>query len=631
VALMELSAQTKRAMLSMRHIKAQSILILDELKFGDISKIRTAVDDYRNALSFFEEDKRILQSSIKDGYLTESLILEVKASLQISDILDKTIQDFIDTGITEVSNGSNARELNFKDFDALIDFSLPKTWNFNLDVVFLHENNRKHFEKLLRQRGQKRLIYLGKTYQKLDSQSYIVNKSTAGMALADLSFPIPIRITFLDRMFYGSSEEYEEVTTELTSQLKELAGHKNTKIRFGKTWVENCLENLNYARLSSPVDALKNIFKNQNIIIVSPGPSLEKNISALKKQSSAIVIAVAQAVPALTKHGISPDFVFVMDPQDYSHALDDADLNKICLICPDYISKSFMNKNFKKTYLLMTEVSCLSKNIFKGLKLYNLDNASSVSVGAVLLSNNLGAAKIALVGQDLSFSEQKYYGDFYDPTRIPNSSINIAPSKPQEELKYSLPGYYGGTVPTNFQYSVYHKQLQDIALNNSSDSKLFYNCTEGGASILGFESLGLTDFLFLTAGDRQDIIPLIENSQLINVSSSNCLKALNEVSRSNKKILSDIQKLNRHKKRDTYDIETFSLEQKILNSALSTQIVKEYVYQPLEKFAQSNSMGFKGDVMLFQKAQSIIEITQLCKELNLILNKSIKSISKKQI
>ena len=98
------------------------------------------------------------------------MILEVKASLQISDILDKTIQDFIDTGITEVSNGSNARELNFKDFDALIDFSLPKTWNFNLDVVFLHENNRKHFEKLLRQRGQKRLIYLGKTYQKLDSQ-----------------------------------------------------------------------------------------------------------------------------------------------------------------------------------------------------------------------------------------------------------------------------------------------------------------------------------------------------------------------------------------------------------------------------------------------------------------------------
>jgi hypothetical protein len=626
---MELSAEAKRAILSMRHIKDQSLLVLEEIKSGDILKTRTAIDHYRNALSFFEEDKRILQGSIKDGFLTENLIFEVKASLQISDILDKTIQDFIDTGITEVSNASNGRELNFRDFDALIDFSLPKTWNFNLDVVFLHESNRKHFEKSLKERGQKRIIYLGKTFQKLDSQSYIVNKETAGAALADMSFPIPIRITFLDRMFYGSSEEYEEVTTELTSRLTELAGHKNTKIRFGKIWVGNCLENLNYARLSSSVDSLKDIFEDRNIIIVSPGPSLEKNISALKRQSSAIVLAVAQALPALTKHGISPDFVFVMDPQDYSHALDDADLTKICLICPDYVSKNFMNKSFKKTYLLMTEVSCLSENIFKSVKSYNLENASSVSVGAVLLSNKLGAAKIALVGQDLSFSEQQYYGDFYDPTRIPNSSNNVAPSKPQEELKYSLPGYYGGTVPTNFQYSVYHKQLQDIALNNSSDSKLFYNCTEGGASISGFESLGLTDFLFLTAGDRQDIVPLIENSQIINVSSSNCLKALNEVSRSNKKILSDIQKLNRHKKRDKYDIETFSLEQKILNSALSTQIVKEYVYKPLEKFAQSNSMGFKGDVMLFQKTQSIIEIAQLCKELSLLLNKSVKSMSKK--
>ena len=129
---------------------------------------------------------------------SEKLIFEIKASLEISDILNKTIQNFIDTGINIVSEDKHAKEVNFKDFDTLIDYNLPKTWNFNLDVIYLHEDNRKHFEILLKKRGQQRIVYCGQGYQKLDDGVYVVDKQSAGLALQDMAFPIPLRMCFLD-------------------------------------------------------------------------------------------------------------------------------------------------------------------------------------------------------------------------------------------------------------------------------------------------------------------------------------------------------------------------------------------------------------------------------------------------
>ena len=137
----------------MRHINDQSLQIIHEMKSNNTEKTRKAIDSYRIALSLFEEDKLILQKSVSDNLLDEKLIFEIKASLEISDILNKNIQNFIDTGINIVSEDEHAKEVKFKDFDTLIDYNLPKTWNFNLDVIYLHEDNRKHFEILLKKRG----------------------------------------------------------------------------------------------------------------------------------------------------------------------------------------------------------------------------------------------------------------------------------------------------------------------------------------------------------------------------------------------------------------------------------------------------------------------------------------------
>lgn len=618
---MILSVDAKRAILSMRHINDQSLQIIHEMKSNNTEKTRKAIDSYRIALSLFEEDKLILQKSVSDNLLDEKLIFEIKASLEISDILNKTIQNFIDTGINIVSEDEHAKEVNFKDFDTLIDYNLPKTWNFNLDVIYLHEDNRKHFEILLKKRGQQRIVYCGQGYQKLDDGVYVVDKQSAGLALQDMAFPIPLRMCFLDGLFYGTNVKYKEVKQELSERFAELTGHKSTKIRFGKTWVKNCLENLDEMRAASSAECLENIFSGQNVVVVSPGPSLAKNIDNLKTQNSSIILAVAQAVPALSKNNIIPDFVFVMDPQDYSFTLDGVDLSKTALICPDYISKSFLKENFNKKYLLLTETSCFQKNIFKKLKRFNLENASSVSVAAVLLSSKLGASKIAVIGQDLSYSDTKYYGDLYDPKKISGAS------QVEVQTSHTLPGYNGGTVRTNFQYSVYHKQLQDIAQTSTRHGQnTFYNCTEGGASISGFEQMPLSEYLTTFCVSDKDLINSLDRTPPIDLSTSECLKALRSISRSTRKLISDIQRLNRLKRKKGFDNDIFVLEQDILNRALSIDILNDYVYEPLQKFAQSNSMGFTNSIMIFQKNSAITEIKKLSQDLNILLNKSLKSL-----
>ena len=59
------------------------------------------------------------------------------------------------------------------------------------------------------------------------------------------------------------------------------------------------------------------MFSGQSAIIVCPGPSLQKNISVLKKvKGRALIICVLHALKALKENGITPDIVIHTDPQN---------------------------------------------------------------------------------------------------------------------------------------------------------------------------------------------------------------------------------------------------------------------------------------------------------------------------
>jgi len=79
-------------------------------------------------------------------------------------------------------------------------------------------------------------------------------------------------------------------------------------------WTRNCQINKNLA--TGPISLLKNQGIGKNVVCISMGPSLEKQIDDLKKYRDKVdIICVDKAAKALIQRGIIPDFVVIADAQ----------------------------------------------------------------------------------------------------------------------------------------------------------------------------------------------------------------------------------------------------------------------------------------------------------------------------
>ena len=89
------------------------------------------------------------------------------------------------------------------------------------------------------------------------------------------------------------------------------------------------LDNLDNIVKTQQASDFHNRFNGQSAIIVCPGPSLAKNIDALKKAKGKIlIISVLHAFKALKQAGIIPDIIIHTDPgnlQAYHYKKDGKD------------------------------------------------------------------------------------------------------------------------------------------------------------------------------------------------------------------------------------------------------------------------------------------------------------------
>lgn len=128
----------------------------------------------------------------------------------------------------------------------------------------------------------------------------------------------------------------------------------------------------------------------------------------------------------------------------------------------------------------------------------------SVSVAATDLAIKLGAKEICLIGSDLSFTDEIYYGGV--------SVIGGGATK-AEEVKtqpFTIPGYFGGEVTTNPEYVSFKREFEQLAAENAEELTL-NNCTEGGAYIQGFNHIPLAEVLSREIGLKKNLA-LPENS-----------------------------------------------------------------------------------------------------------------------
>ena len=94
----------------------------------------------------------------------------------------------------------------------------------------------------------------------------------------------------------------------------------------------NVLDNLNNLIRYQQTSALHGKFGGMPGVIVSPGPSLQKNLEILKKiKGKAIIICVLRVLGTLLQNGIEPDIVIQADPHNLEDMMSERDGQKTTL------------------------------------------------------------------------------------------------------------------------------------------------------------------------------------------------------------------------------------------------------------------------------------------------------------
>jgi len=278
----------------------------------------------------------------------------------------------------------------------------------------------------------------------------------------------------------------------------------------------------------TPVGEFKDIFKGKTAVVVSAGPTLDRNIETLKKyRDNYILITVGTAMKTLSANNITPDFLCVIEANDCSRQIAGLDLKDVNFVTEPYSHPNLRNFEFKNTFshisqnLPTNEIWC---NI-SGIDNSEYFSKGTVSYTALNVARILGCSKIILVGQDLAYIEGQCYSKdsaYKDLVCTYNENLKkweitakdfesfcmslgnyddpeIRKQKALERINalnsalYYVKGIKGDMIPTESVYSAFIQPLYEFT-QKYPDAE-YINTSMVGAQINGFENIPLEEAL----------------------------------------------------------------------------------------------------------------------------------------
>ena len=508
----------------LNELAGTSTKILNAGVAGDEPETRKAIDEMRQLRADLAgigwDIKKQIDTAPKQ---TKEMIEKYLASIHQSD-------NFISAWCSRF-NGIMTQEQLSKTPEgqhAIIDQVMPGTWDWNSDVLTLNDDVDAELIKAVLSRGQQRIAVFclskPETEQILPKVSYLTEKKEAYAFFDSLGYGEPQRTASFTAVHKvnidpesASEFKYAEFRDEFTIAWKRYMVNKNTIRHFSNRWLMQGLENLPFIAAHPTLSSLVDRFIGTPLVVISPGPSLDKNVHLLKQlKGKALLMAPAQSALALSRAGIIPDIVVVADPYDIIYLVDGFPMDQVeALLVGVACHPSFYKKYPTKiiTFNVNAGIDNWISDIFKDTA--HIGAGGSVSTAIFSMGLYLKCDPIILVGQDLALTNGKQYasksadGDltikFDEEKKIFSYSIvpigletlmggsqNSVSYREQIEL---LPGYYGGMVQTKRDYVMFHSEFEKNAeTENKKDkpTKLF-NCTEGGAFIKGFKHIPLID------------------------------------------------------------------------------------------------------------------------------------------
>ena len=315
---------------------------------------------------------------------------------------------------------------------------------------------------------------------------------------------------------------------ELVKKLKEIIGSFSLDLKFTQEKfypsLKMLIKNIPSLLDEKPLDYFKNIYQGKTAVIVSAGPTLDRNIEALKKYRDRYVLfTVGTAVKTLFANELKPDFLCIIETYNSSRQIEGLDLSEVNFITEPYSNPALRKFSYKNIFSHIAANNPINSFWTEISNINNEEYSSkgTVSYTALNSARILGCSKIILVGQDLAYiqgqcySKDSVYKDLscefneekqkWEITARDFEKFSLAISasnnpevrektakKRLENLNnslYYIKGINGDMIPTESVYATFIDPLVEYAQHFSD--RTYINTSLIGAQIDGYENLDL--------------------------------------------------------------------------------------------------------------------------------------------
>lgn len=312
---------------------------------------------------------------------------------------------------------------------------------------------------------------------------------------------------------YGNYEEvfckeYLEMLKILKNKSSISLTNEVTIQHHSRKFTENLILNIVNGKFNDNINDYKNYFEKIPALIMSAGPSLDKNYDLIK-DFKGIIFSGGRTLKLLKRDHIENVMFVSVDPSEKAYSLVSDVFNEEFRYPFFTFFESTHNiiKHYSGPKIIMQSyfTDLYNSGIIKS-EVGHMSTGGSVANASVAIADYLGCDPIVFVGQDLAFTDNKHHSD---------STMQSFDFDVNNENLTEVDGYYDEKVTTSRNLLGFLDWFNEkIAISD----KDYINCTEGGVKIAGTNQLPFVEYiqnqLDITDKRYDDFVEKLESSSL---------------------------------------------------------------------------------------------------------------------
>ncbi len=209
-------------------------------------------------------------------------------------------------------------------------------------------------------------------------------------------------LTKIDQHYYTPLKN--ELKTFFHQELADLT----TAAYFSEQWISNSMINLHKVKKFAFLQDLHNYYDNEVGLLVASGPSVERDMSFIKKFNGPI-FCLPPSVNYLLKNGIRPDFVILGD-SNYSNLFHlKAALRQNLNLMADLSCSYSITSHWSGNIIIFNYQIPGMEFFYEKYKIPYIPQGGTVACSALYIMKYLGIQRIILSGQDFAYQDFKLH------------------------------------------------------------------------------------------------------------------------------------------------------------------------------------------------------------------------------